>query len=325
MPHGLDFIAHAGDLAYSDDWYWNVADAREGVASYEAVEERFYDQLAPISGRIPYMVGPGNHEADCTESGYWIGLCPQGYSNFTEFRGRFALTHPKAFDSTSSNKTAVELRKKAASLANPPMWYSFDYGLAHIVMINTETDFEDSPDGIEAANLFSGPFGYKGQQLDWLRADLASVDRRVTPWVFAGGHRPWYTSNSPDEACEACGAAFDDILYRHGVDLAWFGHEHNSQRFLPMHGNKSDTAGYNNPKAPVYLVAGAAGNIEGLTEQKTFPEGYAWGNDRDYAFATLTVHNRTHVTSRFFRSSDGAKIDDQTLYKEHSESSVYQA
>lgn len=244
---------------------------------------------------------------------------------FIRFRGRFQRTLPPSYDSTSKNKTKVELRKKAASLANPPLWYSFDYGLAHIVMYNTETDFEHSPDGLEVNNLDSGPFGYKGQQQQWLKADLASVDRSITPWIFAGGHRPWYTTNSPAEACIACGQAFDEILYQHGVDLVFTGHEHNSQRFLPMHANKSDPAGYNNPKAPAYLVAGAAGNIEGLTKNKNFPEGFAWGNDQDYAFGSITVHNRTHITSKFFRSYDGAKIDEQTLYKTHKESTVFQS
>lgn len=324
IPNGLDFIAHAGDLAYADDWLLSPEIAWEGVSSYEAVEERFYEQFAPISGRVPWQVGPGNHEAQCTEDGYHPGTCPSGYSNFTEFRGRFGLTMPSAFASTSHNETAVKLRQKAASLAIPPLWHSFDYGLVHVTMINTETDFPNAPDGLKVGNLDAGPFGYEGQQKDWLEADLASVDRSVTPWVLVGGHRPWYTTNSDAEGCHACQKAFDGILYRYGVDLVFTGHEHNSQRFLPMFNNQPDQAGYNNPKAPVYLVAGAAGNIEGLTFSYQFPDGYVWGNDQDHAFATLTVHNRTHLTSRFFRSSDGVKIDEQTLYKQHHERSVNQ-
>ena len=58
-------------------------------------------------------------------------------------------------------------------------------------MFNTETDFEDAPDG-PGTTLNSGPFGYTGQQNDFLEADLASVDRDITPWVIVAGHRPWY-------------------------------------------------------------------------------------------------------------------------------------
>jgi hypothetical protein len=64
-------------------------------------------------------------------------------------------------------------------------------------MFNTETDFPNAPDepggeGVEDA----GPFAPSGAQLAWLKKDLASVDRKKTPWVIAAGHRPWYVSTS---------------------------------------------------------------------------------------------------------------------------------
>jgi hypothetical protein len=56
-------------------------------------------------------------------------------------------------------------------------------------MIDTETDFPDAPDGPDgSAGLNGGPFGSATQQLDFLAADLASVDRTVTPWVIVAGH-----------------------------------------------------------------------------------------------------------------------------------------
>jgi len=30
----------------------------------------------------------------------------------------------------------------------------------------------------------------------WLKADLAAVDRSVTPWVFVGFHQPYVNSNT---------------------------------------------------------------------------------------------------------------------------------
>ena len=48
--------------------------------------------------------------------------------------------------------------------------------MAHVVMIDTETDFADAPDGPDgSAGLNSGPFGAPNQQLQFLEADLASV------------------------------------------------------------------------------------------------------------------------------------------------------
>jgi hypothetical protein len=59
---------------------------------------------------------------------------------------RFGQTMPTTFASTSASQTAKVNANKAAALANPPFWYSLEYGMAHIVMIDTETDFKDAPD-----------------------------------------------------------------------------------------------------------------------------------------------------------------------------------
>jgi hypothetical protein len=59
---------------------------------------------------------------------------------------RFGATMPTTFASTSASQTAKVNANKAAALANPPFWYSFEYGMSHIVMIDTESDFKDAPD-----------------------------------------------------------------------------------------------------------------------------------------------------------------------------------
>jgi hypothetical protein len=84
-------------------------------------------------------------------------------------------------------------------------WYSFDYGLAHFVAIDGETDFANSPEFPFVADLKgnetspkenetfitdSGPFGaingsFKDtknyEQYQWLAEDLGSVNRTNTP------------------------------------------------------------------------------------------------------------------------------------------------
>lgn len=201
------------------------------------------------------MTSPGNHEASCEEVDFTSGLCPEGQHNFTDFKVRFGQTMGAAFPSKSSNSKARSSAKKAASLANPPFWYSFEYGMAHIVMYDTETDFKNAPDGPDgSAHLDGGPFGASGQQRQFLEADLASVDRSITPWVIAAGHRPWYALG--DEHCGACQDAFESIFYQYGVDLLVFGHVHNSQRFAPMYKGKVDPAGLDNPKAAPSLILG---------------------------------------------------------------------
>ncbi|KAL9936274.1 hypothetical protein V8E36_005116 [Tilletia maclaganii] len=328
MANGYDFVVHPGDLAYADDWFLKEGNFLDGTNAYEAILEQFYGQLAPIAQQKPYMTSPGNHEATCSE--VTPMFCPEGQNNFTDFQNRFGQIMPKAFPSRSSNADAMAARSKAKSLALPPFWFSFEYGSAHYIMANTETDFQGAPDsagGSSMPNLNAGPFGASGQQLAWLEADLQSVDRSVTPWVFFAGHRPWYTtseSSSPDSGCTACQAAFEPLLYKYGVDVAIFGHVHNSQRFNPVYNGTADPAKLNDPKAPLYIVAGAAGNIEGLSDVKSQPSYTAYANGDDYAFATVSVLNSTNVKVQFIRSTDGAILDTSTLYKSHTQQFVRQ-
>ena len=121
-------------------------------------------------------------------------------------------------------------------------WYSFDYGLAHFVSIDGETDFANSPEFPFAADVKgnetspkpnetyvtdSGPFGaingsYKDTkayaQYQWLAEDLASVDRTKTPWLITMSHRPMYSSGVASYQ-KNLRTAFQDLLLEYGVDV----------------------------------------------------------------------------------------------------------
>ncbi|THY80858.1 Metallo-dependent phosphatase [Aureobasidium pullulans] len=314
-----DFVIHPGDFAYADDWYLKPKNLLDGKNAYAAILENFYDQLAPIAGRKPYMVSPGNHEAACTEIPFSSGLCPEGQKNFTDFLTRFNGQMPTSFASSSKNVTAQAAAKKAQALANPPFWYSFEYGMAHIVMIDTETDFPSAPDAAGgSANLGGGPFGKTPtQQLDFLDANLSSVDRTVTPWVIVAGHRPWYSTGDSKNICAPCQKAFEPLFYKYGVDLGVFGHVHNSQRFNPVYNNIADTAGLKNPKAPAYIIAGGAGNIEGLSDvgANFSTNVFAYGDE--FSYATLKFRDAKNLQIDFLRSDTGEVLDSSVLYKEH--------
>ena len=291
-----EFVIHPGDFAYADDWYLKLGNLLDGKNAYEAILEQFYAQLAPVAGRKAYMASPGNHEADCTEIDFTSGLCPQGQRNFTDFMNRFGRTMPAAFPSSSKNATASALAAQAKNLSNPPFWYSFEYGMAHIVMFDTETDFPNAPDSPGgSANLDSGPFGAPNQQIQFLAADLASVDRSVTPWLIVGAHRPWYSTGGSSNICGPCQKAFEPLFYKYGVDLAIFGHVHNSQRFQPVYNGTADPAGLQNPKAPMYIVAGGAGNIEGLSSVGSNVSYNAFAYADDFSYAQLKVVDASHL------------------------------
>lgn len=270
--------------------------------------------MSDADASLAYMASPGNHEADCQEIPYTSRLCPTGQKNFTDFQNRFGRTMPSTFPSQSTSKSLQANAKKAAALANPPFWFSFEYGMAHVVMFDTETDFKNAPDGTNgSAHLDTGRFGFPGQQTAFLRADLASVNRTQTPWLIVAGHRPWYALG--DEQCGPCQNAFETIFYQAGVDLAIFGHVHNSQRFAPMYQGKVDPAGYNNPKAPAYIIAGGAGNIEGLSTYSSNATGNVFAYDEDFSYATLQFKDSEHLGIQFLRSSTGELLDSSVLYK----------
>ena len=75
------------------------------------------------------------------------------------------------------------------------MWYSFDYGLVHFVMMDSETYYKFSPEG-PLSQVGAGPFG---DQLGWLKDDLqkANDNRKTTPWIISVAHRCAFYLRNP--------------------------------------------------------------------------------------------------------------------------------
>ena len=200
----------------------------------------------------------------------------------------------------------------ASSRGLENFWYSFDHGMVHFVMFNTETDFPNAPDesnGSGAEN--AGPFAPSGAQLAWLKKDLAAVDRKKTPWVVAAGHRPWYVSN---KVCPECQAAFEPILIAYGVDLVLHGHQHFYERHAAIANfvTQEITA---DPSAPWYIVNGAAGHYDGLDTPATPYVNTSREVIVAYGWNLFTVHNHTHLSTSFISSSNNTVLDTATLIK----------
>jgi hypothetical protein len=73
--------------------------------------------------------------------------------------------------------------------------------MTHYLIFDTETDLPapyhgadvvGGTESMDEANVGS----YSNAQVDFMKQDLASVDRSKTPWVVALGHRPWYAAAS---------------------------------------------------------------------------------------------------------------------------------
>ncbi|KAJ5595506.1 uncharacterized protein N7459_001714 [Penicillium hispanicum] len=321
---------------------------------YESNWDLWQQWVGNVTKKIPYMVLPGNHEAACAEfdgpgnvltaylndnisngtakaDGLTYYSCPPSQRNFTAFQHRFRM--PGA---------------ETGGVGN--FWYSFDYGLAHFVSIDGETDYANSPEWSFAEDVSgdethpkesetfitdSGPFGeVKGsvkdtqsyEQYRWLKKDLASVDRTKTPWVIVMSHRPMYSSAYSSYQLHIR-EAFEALMLQYGVDAYISGHIHWYERLFPLGRNgtidtgsiiNNNTYRTNAGKSMTHIINGMAGNIESHSE---FSSGQgltnitAVLNKKEYGFSKLTVVNSTALKWEYVRGDDGSNGDSLWLLK----------
>ena len=70
---------------------------------------------------------------------------------------------------------------------NNNLWYSFDYGAIHYLMMSTGNGLKQI---VHLFLIFSEHDFLPGSvQYDFIVNDLSTVDRAVTPWVVYMGHR----------------------------------------------------------------------------------------------------------------------------------------
>ena len=98
-------------------------------------------------------------------------------------------------------------------------YYSFDWGNAHFVALNSE--------------LYHGDHSYRSEeQKSWLERDLKET---CQPWKIVYFHRPIYSS-SKHGSDERIREDLEPVLIRHEVDLVFSGHDHVYERTRPIRG-----------------------------------------------------------------------------------------
>ena len=176
-------------------------------------------------------------------------------------------------------------------------YYSADVGLQHLVFLSSEV-------------IALGPYGgvTVEAQSAWLAADLAAVNRSRTPWVVAILHRPFYCSN----ANSWCGKKawqtnsvrieLEPLFLAGGVDVVLAGHEHSVEVTWPVKAGVPTALNYDAPRAPVHVIAGAAGCNENKGEclNPMGPAAGAWsrarlaGDPAQYGYSRFWAVNATH-------------------------------
>ena len=136
--------------------------------------------------------------------------------NFTHYKMRFA---------------AIAENAGSSSLSGTAMFYSFDDGLAHFVMWDSEAYWAQPVDSQTAME-------------NWLRADLAAANanREAVPWVIALAHKSW-EMDATLQCPLGAGCVIWQILVEGGVDLHFMGHIHYYSRNLAQYPNAANGTG----------------------------------------------------------------------------------
>ena len=109
----------------------------------------------------------------------------------------FSLSQGKSFEAY-----AARFAMPAPASGVDTVWYSLDIAGVHWVTLSNYH-----------------PFTSGSEQYNWLKADLAAVDKAVTPWIFVNTHAPYYNTNTAHQGDgEAQRKALESMLFDAGVD-----------------------------------------------------------------------------------------------------------
>ncbi|RWS17160.1 Iron/zinc purple acid phosphatase-like protein [Dinothrombium tinctorium] len=277
----FDILFHNGDFGYDLDW------------ENGKVGDAFLRFIEPIAARVPYMTSPGNHE--------------EKY-NFSNYDNRFTMIDEKTRCKNNH-------------------FHSFNIGPAHIISFSTEFYFFTNYGSQQIAT-----------QYEWLKNDLMEANlpenREKRPWVITFGHRPMYCSGDRDECHEKRNIVregirrgskqkrvygLEELFYENKVDIAFWAHQHSSERSWPVYNNtvyngSTDTP-YINPKAPVHIISGNAGNNENLSEFDDFQPKWSAKRILDFGFVQMTVLSKKEILIQQVSATTENVIDEFRIMK----------
>mgnify|MGYP001052242537 FL=1 len=250
--------------------------------------DKFLEMVEPIATKHPYMTLPGNHDKA---------------GNYSHYKHRFRMPWNEYNEGTG-------------------YFYSLDLGRIHFVMLNTEVYLDK--DKIDSANV----------QTEWLKKDLQSANenRQERPWIVVMSHHPLYCSynwalkpKSSDcmEDTLILRGYLEEIFNENSVDIYFQAHVHNYERNAPIYNNltiESETYNLNyelNPKAPIYVTAGNAGNVlEHNDPPSPFPHNWVRCLTDEYGIGRLVAYNSTHLYWEQYSSPLKTVIDHLLIVKE---------
>ena len=169
-------------------------------------------------------------------------------------------------------------------------YYAFTYGPARHVIVNAYADMTPG-----------------STQYNWLEAELASVDRKRTPWVLFTIHVPIYNTFSlhhHDPQIFAAREHLEPLLVKYNVNAVLNGHIHAYQRTEYVAFNETT------PTGPMHITIGAGGRQCDAPFQNEEPESWIAKRDASmYGYGRMTIFNETHAEWKWIPLSASEKHD----------------
>ncbi|KAA8540682.1 hypothetical protein F0562_024399 [Nyssa sinensis] len=248
--------------------------------------DQFTAQVGPIQSKVPYMIASGNHERDWTGSGSFYDTPDSG--------GECGVPAETMYYYPAKNKAKF--------------WYSVDYGMFHFCIIDTEHDWREG-----------------SEQYKFIEECLASVDRKVQPWLIFAGHRvlgyssnDWYATEGAFE--EPMGRDnLQKLWQKYKVDIAFWGHVHNYERVCPIYQNQcvnSEKHHYSGTvNGTIHVVVGGGGSH--LSQYTEIQTSWSLFKDLDFGFVKMTAYNNSYLLFEYKKSSDGNVYDSFTISRDY--------
>ncbi|OMD65195.1 hypothetical protein BSK48_23760 [Paenibacillus odorifer] len=240
----------------------------------------FFNKPKDILANIPLVPLVGNHES----------------KNYSNYSSHFNL--PNVSNTGAKPDGSV---------------YSFDYGSAHFMVINTE--YYGASSNLENNEIYN-------KQVEWLRSETAKSNQK---WKVVLLHKSPYSvaNHTNDTDVLFYRAQLTKVFDELGIDMVIGGHDHTFARSYQMYNNKPltdivpDSNGVvTDPKGTLYLITNAAGNKKYNVASGTFPFAAKYGQPGKEMFTGMTVTN-DELSYEAYTTTTGGSTDLYDNYSIH--------
>jgi hypothetical protein len=177
--------------------------------TFEQFDANYFRYYGPVMNSVPFFPTPGNHDY------------------MTDGAAAYVALH--------------SVPQQTVPAGDRGRYYSFDWGNAHFVSLDSNTSLEQAIAGT-------------GSMLEWLENDLRSTQQF---WRIVFFHHPPYAAgpNQSDVLSTLARERIVPILEKYGVQVVFNGHEHAYHRSRLIRDNAVTTPG----EGTVYITSGGGG------------------------------------------------------------------